>query len=106
MAKSAVCVQALLPGALLAKFTADQLASGLAAFRDQARRVPAYLQDCPFVHCVCGCSCRVGPGPLVSTLKKKHKAYMLPVALQLATMNKYLPRFRSLLCAHRHWNRC
>lgn len=29
--------QALLPGALLAKFTADQLATGLAAFREQAR---------------------------------------------------------------------
>ena len=43
-----MCAQALLPGALLAKFTADQLASGLAAFRDQVCGVAACLQDCSF----------------------------------------------------------
>ena len=47
------CAQALLPGALLAKFTADQLASGLAAFRDQARGAAAWAWDCSFARFGC-----------------------------------------------------
>ena len=54
------CAQALLPGALLAKFTADQLASGLAAFRDQARGLLLGhgMLLCPFWMCFCKSPCQ------------------------------------------------